>query len=59
MEQFQQEGYLRWDCPCEFLDLWASLEHLAQSHKNAGVQFLADTLDAINSKILRHDRAHA
>jgi isocitrate dehydrogenase len=27
VEQFRQEGYLRWD----------SLEHLAQTHKNADV----------------------
>ena len=30
VEQFQQEGYLRWDSLGEFLALGASLEHLAQ-----------------------------
>ena len=31
VEQFQQEGYLRWDSLGEFLALCASLEHLAQT----------------------------
>ena len=33
VEQFQQEGYLRWDSLGEFLALGASLEHLAQTYK--------------------------
>ena len=45
VEQFEQEGYLRWDSLGEFLALGASLEHLAQTHKNADVQVLAETLD--------------
>ena len=59
VEQFQQEGYLRWDSLGEFLALWASLEHMAQSHKNADVQVLADTLDVANSKILEFNRSPA
>jgi len=59
VEQFQQEGYLRWDSLGEFLALWASLEHMAQSHKNAEVQVLADTLDTANSKILEFNRSPA
>jgi isocitrate dehydrogenase len=59
VEQFQQEGYLRWDSLGEFLALWASLEHLAQTHKNADVQVLADTLDAANGKILEFNRSPA
>ncbi len=59
VEQFQQEGYLRWDSLGEFLALGASLEHLAQTHKNADVQVLADTLDAANGKILEFNRSPA
>jgi isocitrate dehydrogenase len=59
VEQFRQEGYLRWDSLGEFLALWASLEHLAQTHKNADVQVLADTLDAANAKILEFNRSPA
>jgi isocitrate dehydrogenase len=59
VEQFQQEGYLRWDSLGEFLALGASLEHLAQTHKNADVQVLADTLDTANGKILEFNRSPA
>ena len=59
VEQFQQEGYLRWDSLGEFLALCASLEHLAQTHKNADVQVLAETLDTANGKILEFNRSPA
>jgi len=59
VEQFQEEGYLRWDSLGEFLALCASLEHLAQTHKNADVQALAETLDEANGKILEFNRSPA
>ena len=59
VEQFQQEGYLRWDSLGEFLALGASLEHLAQIHKDADVRVLAETLDEANGKLLEHNRAPA
>ena len=59
VEQFQEEGYLRWDSLGEFLALGASLEHLAQTHKNADVQVLAETLDTANGKILEFNRSPA
>src|ERR1700744_238624 len=59
VEQFQQEGYLRWDSLGEFLALCASLEHLAQTHKNGDVQVLADMLDVANGKILEFNRSPA
>ena len=59
VEQFQQEGYLRWDSLGEFLALWASLEHLAQTRKKPDVQMLADTLDVANGKILEFNRSPA
>ena len=59
VEQFQEEGYLRWDSLGEFLALCASLEHLAQTNKNADVQVLAETLDTANGKILEFNRSPA
>ena len=55
----QQEGYLRWDSLGEFLALGASLEHLAQTYKNAKAQVLAETLDAAIGKILAFNRSPA
>src|SRR5690606_38300822 len=34
VEQFLQEGYLRWDSLGEFLALGASFEHLSQTQNN-------------------------
>ena len=59
VEQFQEEDYLRWDSLGEFLALCASLEHLAQTTKNADVQILAETLDEANAKILEYNRSPA
>jgi isocitrate dehydrogenase len=59
VEQFQGEGYLRWDSLGEFLALGASLEHLAQTTKNEDVQVLADTLNEANGKVLEYNRSPA
>src|ERR1700680_4796791 len=59
VEQFQEEGYLRWDSLGEFLALGASLEHLAQRTGNEDVRVLAETLDEANGKILEYNRSPA
>ena len=59
VEQFQHEGYLRWDSLGEYLALGASLEHLAQTSANKDVQVLAETLDEANGKILENNRSPA
>ena len=59
IEQFIEEGYLRWDSLGEFLALQASLEHLAQTQNNAKAQVLADALDAANAKFLATDKSPA
>ncbi len=59
VEQFEKEGYLRWDSLGEFLALGASLEHLAQTNKNAKAQVLADTIDEAIGKILEFNRSPA
>ncbi len=56
VEQFQQEGYLRWDSLGEFLALGASLEHLGDTFKNAKAKVLADTLDTAIGKFLKFNR---
>jgi len=59
VQQFQEEGYLRWDSLGEFLALGVSLEHLAQKYNNAKAQVLADTLDQANAKILDNNKSPA
>ncbi len=56
VQQFQQEGYLRWDSLGEFLALTVSLEHLANTFKNEKAQLLADTLDQATAKFLDNNR---
>jgi isocitrate dehydrogenase len=57
VQQFQEEGYLRWDSLGEFLALGVSLEHLAQTFKNPKAQVLADALDEANGKILDNNKS--
>ena len=59
VQQFQEEGYLRWDSLGEFLALGVALEHLAQTYTNARAQVLAETLDEANGKVLDHNRSPA
>ncbi|HEX5544730.1 MAG TPA: NADP-dependent isocitrate dehydrogenase [Nitrospira sp.] len=59
VQQFQEEGYLRWDSLGEFLALAASLEHLAKVGNNAVAQILADTLDQANAKFLESNKSPA
>ncbi|MBI5186669.1 MAG: NADP-dependent isocitrate dehydrogenase [Nitrospinae bacterium] len=59
VQQFQEEGYLRWDSLGEFLALGVSLEHLAHTFKNEKAQVLADALDEANGKILDYNRSPA
>jgi isocitrate dehydrogenase len=59
VQQFRQEGYLRWDSLGEFLALGVSLEHLAQKFNNAKAQVLAETLDQANARILENNKSPA
>lgn len=56
VQQFVQEGYLRWDSLGEFLALAVSLEHLSATFKNEQAQLLADTLDQANTKFLDQNK---
>lgn len=59
IEQFIEEGYLRWDSLGEFLALAVSLEHLGQTQNNAKALILAETLDAATEKFLANDKSPA
>jgi len=59
VEQFIEEGYLRWDSLGEFLALGVSLEHLGQSLNNSKALVLSETLDNANEKFLENDKSPA
>ena len=59
VEQFIEEGYLRWDSLGEFLALGASLEHLGQTLNNSKAIVLSETLDEANDKFLANDKSPA
>jgi isocitrate dehydrogenase len=59
VEQFTEEGYLRWDSLGEFLALGASLEHLGQTLNNTKAIVLAETLDVATEKFLANDKSPA
>ncbi len=59
IEQFIEEGYLRWDSLGEFLALGVSLEHLGQSLHNSKAIVLADALDQATEEFLENDKSPA
>ncbi|WP_140938264.1 NADP-dependent isocitrate dehydrogenase [Sphingobacterium lumbrici] len=59
VEQFLEEGYLRWDSLGEFLALGASLEHLSQTQNNPKALVLAEALDVATEKFLANDKSPA
>ncbi len=59
VQQFVNEGYLRWDSLGEFLALAASLEHLAQQAGERRAQVLADALDRATARFLENDKSPA
>jgi isocitrate dehydrogenase len=59
VQQFVEEGYLRWDSLGEFLALAASLEHLGQTYDNPAATALAKALDVANGKFLDSNKSPA
>ena len=57
VQQFNQEGHLRWDSLGEFLALAVSLEHLADSFDNPKAKLLGSTLDQATGKFLLNNKA--
>ena len=45
VQQFIEEGHLRWDSLGEFCALVASFEHFGEAHNNNKAKILAETLD--------------
>lgn len=59
VEQFTEEGHLRWDSLGEFLALAVSLEHLGQTFNNPEALLLGETLDKATGKWLENDKSPA
>ena len=59
VQQFQKEGYLRWDSLGEFSAIAASLDHLSRVFKNDKAAVLAETLDQAIGKFLDNDKSPA
>jgi isocitrate dehydrogenase len=57
VQQFQEEGHLRWDSLGEFLALSASLEFLGNKTKNKKALVLAKTLDQANGTYLEKNKS--
>jgi isocitrate dehydrogenase len=57
IEQFLEEGYLRWDSLGEFLALGVSLEHLGQTFNNQKALILSEALDLATEKFLDTDKS--
>jgi isocitrate dehydrogenase len=59
VQQFQKEGYLRWDSLGEFSALGAALEHIGSTFKNERAALLAETLDQAIAKFLDNNKSPA
>lgn len=57
VQQFVQEGHLRWDSLGEFLALSESLTHLSSTFDLPKAKVLADTLDVANGRFLDNDKS--
>jgi len=57
VQQFQEEGHLRWDSLGEYMALSASLQHLGEAFGNAGATVLGDALDAAVAIYLENARS--
>jgi len=59
VQQFQTEGYLRWDSLGEYSALGASLEHLGEMFKNDKAMILAAALDEAIAEFLDNNKSPA
>lgn len=57
IQQFLEEGHLRWDSLGEFLALAVSLEHLGEKFDNKKALILSETLDEATEEFLRNDKS--
>ncbi|MDP6981102.1 MAG: NADP-dependent isocitrate dehydrogenase [Myxococcota bacterium] len=56
VQQFEEEGHLRWDSLGEFLALAASLDHLGENFDNAAARLLGQTLDDATAQLLLNNK---
>jgi isocitrate dehydrogenase len=56
VDQFVEEGHLRWDSLGEFLAIAVSLEHLGERYNNEKAILLAETLDDATEKLLENKK---
>ncbi|MEM0940406.1 MAG: NADP-dependent isocitrate dehydrogenase [Bacteroidota bacterium] len=57
VQQFNEEGHLRWDSLGEFLALAVSLEHLGEKNNNERAKLMSETLDQATSKLLEENKS--
>jgi isocitrate dehydrogenase len=57
VEQFLEEGHLRWDSLGEFLALAESLDHMGRATGNAKAKVFAEALHRANTKFLDSDKS--
>ncbi|MBW1297708.1 NADP-dependent isocitrate dehydrogenase [Aquimarina litoralis] len=57
VQQFNQEGHLRWDSLGEFLALAVSLEHLAEVNDNQKALVIAEALDKATEEFLENKKS--
>ena len=57
VEQFLEEGHLRWDSLGEFLALAESLDHMGRATSNAKATIFAEALHKANTKFLDSDKS--
>lgn len=57
VQQFNQEGHLRWDSLGEFLALSVSLEHLGEKYGNEQAKLMGETLDQATAKLLEENKS--
>jgi isocitrate dehydrogenase len=57
VQQFVEEGHLRWDSLGEFLALAESLDHLGTTTNNAKAKVFAKTLDQANGAFLDNNKS--
>jgi isocitrate dehydrogenase len=57
VQQFEEEGHLRWDSLGEFLALAESLDHMARATNHAKAKVFAEALHKANTKFLDSDKS--
>ncbi|WP_339679595.1 NADP-dependent isocitrate dehydrogenase [Cyclobacterium marinum] len=57
VQQFVEEGHLRWDSLGEFLALAVSLDHLGETFNNERAKVLGKTLDEATAKFLENGKS--